>query len=192
MNRSNTSQSLSKSASRFKRRSVRQSTTRSRSLQLSNKIKIVVVKYCCQLSNKMKMIVAKYCYRLSSKLEIMQLPARTTCATQCTTTSAKQSTTPYRCKTDHRNQIFAKKLFSKNFISQTYFARILSCKPILQEEKCESKYDTKCETQYATEYEEVKRILFYIQCFPDLLLIPRFVVPRQGQSSRPSTTTSEL
>ena len=37
-----------------------------------------------------------------------------------------------------------------------------------------------------------KKTLFYIQCFPDLLLIPRFVVPRQGQSSRLSTTTSEL
>ena len=72
-------------------------------LQLSNKIKMVVVKYCCQLSNKMKMIFAKYCYWLSNKLEIMYLPARTTCATQCTTTSAKQSSTPYRCKTDHQN-----------------------------------------------------------------------------------------
>ena len=80
-----------------------------------------------------------------------------------------------------------------NFCKKNYFARILSCKPILQEEKCESKYDTKCETQYATEYEEVKKKhFFYIQCFPDPLLIPRFVVPRQGQSSRPSTTTSEL
>ena len=52
----------------------------------------------------------------------MQLSARTTCATRCTTTSAKQSTTPYRCKTDHRNQIFAKNLFCKSFILQTYIA----------------------------------------------------------------------
>ena len=112
-------------------------------IQLSNKPNIVVVKYCCQLSNKirktgcrlsnkLKIIVAKYCIQLSNKLEIMQLSARTTCATRCTTTSAKQSTTQYRCKTDHQNQIFAKKtilqefylgnLFCKNFILQTYFA----------------------------------------------------------------------
>ena len=91
-----------------------------------------------------------------------------------------------------RHRTGVKPTIETKFLQKTYFARILSCKPILQEEKCESKYDTKCETQYATEYEEVKRILFYIQCFPDLLLIPRFVVPRQGQSSRLSTTTSDI
>ena len=133
MNRSNTRQSLSKSASRFKRRSVRQSTTRFRcdttvkQAQYSCcQILLPTVKQneknCCQLLNKLKIIVAKYCIQLSNTLKIMQLSARTTCATRCTTTSAKQSTTPYRCKTDHRNQIFAKNLFCKSFILQTYIA----------------------------------------------------------------------
>ena len=122
MNRSNTSQSLSKSASPFKRRSVRQSTTRSRCVTTSKQDQRSCRRKFCQLSDKMKIIVAKYRCQLSNKLKIMQLPARTTCATRCTTTSAKQSTTPYRCKTDHRNQIFAKNLFCKSFILQTYIA----------------------------------------------------------------------
>ena len=103
MDRSNTSQSLSKSASPFKRRSVRQSTTRSRCVTTSKQDQRSCRRKFCQLSDKMKIIVAKYCCQLSNNLKMMQLPARTTCATQCTTTSAKQSTTPYRCKTDHRN-----------------------------------------------------------------------------------------
>ena len=61
-----------------------------------------------------------------------------------------------------RHRTGVKPTIETKFLQKTYFARVLSCKPILQEEKCESKYDTKCETQYATEYEEVKKKHIFI------------------------------
>ena len=48
-----------------------------------------------------------------------------------------------------------------NMHSNAYYV----LKTLWQEEKCESKYDTKCETQYATEYEEVRRKLLSFVSF---------------------------